>query len=266
MSRGFFCLLGKHRDKENPYGWPTESCDKGPTSFQEHGFAHPRRLPESSDVRSALRGFLRLLGYRHEKGAKGAVGQTGALPRNGRRLQLPGPDVQFSGAGGNERPHRGRRWSAVIALSVVLLIQALVFGDGGITALGANCCNMAIAMPFISYGVFRLAGGAGITRRRTMIAAFLAGYIGLCAAAVLAGIEFGIQPLIASGPDGRPLYAPYPLKIAVPAMALEHLFCFGIIEGVVTALLLGYLLKNQPGLIYGMRQKTYGNETVRPDK
>jgi cobalt/nickel transport system permease protein len=157
-------------------------------------------------------------------------------------------------------------WSAVIALSVVLLIQALVFGDGGITALGANCCNMAIVMPFVSYGIFRLAGGAGKGRRRTLIAAFLAGYIGLCAAAVLAGIEFGIQPLIASGPDGKPLYAPYPLKIAVPAMALEHLFFFGIIEGVVTALLLGYILRNQPGLVYAMRQKAYGNEKAAPDR
>lgn len=157
-------------------------------------------------------------------------------------------------------------WSAVIALSVVLLIQALVFGDGGITTLGANCCNMAIAMPFISYGIFRLAGGADKGRRRTVIAAFLAGYIGLCAAAVLAGVEFGIQPLIASGPDGRPLYAPYPLKIAVPAMALPHLFCFGIIEGVATALLLGYILKNQPGPVYAMRKKTHGCRNVAPDK
>ena len=157
-------------------------------------------------------------------------------------------------------------WPAVIALSVVLLIQALVFGDGGITALGANCCNMAIAMPFISYGVFRLAGGARGGRRRTLIAAFLAGYIGLCAAAVLAGVEFGIQPLIASGPGGRPLYAPYPLKIAVPAMALEHLFFFGIVEGVVTALLLGYILKNQPGMVYAMRNGADGFEKVAPDK
>jgi hypothetical protein len=49
-------------------------------------------------------------------------------------------------------------------------------------------------------------------------------------------------------------------------MALEHLFFFGIIEGVVTALLLGYILRNQPGLVYGMRQKAYGNEKVSPDK
>jgi len=40
-----------------------------------------------------------------------------------------------------------------------LIIQAIVFGDGGITAIGANCFNMAVVMPFVSYGVFRLICG-----------------------------------------------------------------------------------------------------------
>ena len=53
-------------------------------------------------------------------------------------------------------------WTAVIAVSVVLVIQALVFGDGGITAIGANCFNMAIVLPFVSWWVFRaVAGRAG---------------------------------------------------------------------------------------------------------
>ena len=42
-------------------------------------------------------------------------------------------------------------WTAVIAVSVVLIIQALVFGDGGITAIGANCFNLAVAMHFWSF-------------------------------------------------------------------------------------------------------------------
>ena len=49
---------------------------------------------------------------------------------------------------------------------------------------------------------------------------------------------FGIQPVIASGPDGRPLYAPYPLSIAIPVMAIEHLLLFSIVEGVVTVMLM----------------------------
>src|SRR5512138_952092 len=47
-------------------------------------------------------------------------------------------------------------WTAVVAVSVVLIIQAMVFGDGGVTAIGANCFNMAAVMPFVSYWVFIL--------------------------------------------------------------------------------------------------------------
>jgi cobalt/nickel transport system permease protein len=144
-------------------------------------------------------------------------------------------------------------WTAVIAVSVVLVSQAFIFGDGGITALGANCFNMAVVMPFVSYGVFEAAKGRSAGRKRITAASFLAGYAGLSVAALCAGAEFGIQPLIAHGADGRPLYAPYPLSMAVPAMALEHLLLFSIVEGVMTALLLGYFLKHDAGLIYAMK-------------
>ena len=98
-------------------------------------------------------------------------------------------------------------WTAVIAVSVVLIIQAVVFGDGGITALGANCFNMAVVMPFVSYAVFKVARGDSRKGSRLWIAAFLSGYVGLVVSAILTRIEFGIQPAIARGYDGRPLYA-----------------------------------------------------------
>ncbi len=140
-------------------------------------------------------------------------------------------------------------WTAVLAISVVLIIQALLFGDGGITAVGANCFNMAIVMPFVSYWIFKLMKGKAERGARLSVAAFLAGYLGLVVAALITAVEFGIQPLIASGSDGRPLYAPYPLSIALPAMVLEHLFPFGIVEGLVTMLLLRYFLKHEPDLV-----------------
>jgi len=143
-------------------------------------------------------------------------------------------------------------WTAVMAVSVVLIIQAIVFGDGGITAIGANCFNMAVVMPFVSYGVFRLVKGKSEGGLRLAVAAFLSGYLGLVVAALVTAVEFGIQPLIATAADGRPLYAPYPLSIAVPAMALEHLFPFGIVEGLATMLLLKYFLRHEPDLVYGL--------------
>jgi len=146
-------------------------------------------------------------------------------------------------------------WTAVISVSVVLILQAIIFGDGGITAIGANCFNMAVVMPFVSYGVFRLVNGKARSGIRTSLAAFLSGYAGLSVAAIATAVEFGIQPLIAHGADGRPLYAPYPLSIAVPVMAMEHLLLFSIIEGVVTVLLLKYFLKNESDQIYALRGK-----------
>ncbi len=145
-------------------------------------------------------------------------------------------------------------WAAVLAVSVVLIIQAIVFGDGGITAIGANCFNMAVVMPFVSYWVFKLVKGSAKGGLRFYAAAFLAGYVGLSVSAVFTAIEFGIQPMIASAPDGKPLYAPYPLPIAVPAMAIEHLLVFGILEGMVTALILKYFVKHESELVHAIKE------------
>lgn len=140
-------------------------------------------------------------------------------------------------------------WVAFIAVSVALIIQALVFGDGGITAIGANCINMALAMPFVAWWVFKLVNYKETSTGKYNLGAFLAGYVSLNVAALLTASEFGIQPAIAVGPDGNPLYAPYPLKIAIPAMAIEHLLVFGFIEGIVTLLIFRYFNKTNQQII-----------------
>jgi len=143
-------------------------------------------------------------------------------------------------------------WAACVAVSVALVVQALLFGDGGVTAIGANCFNMAFVMPFTGYAVYRLiAGRACAKSRRHWIGAGIGGYVGLNVAALLAGIEFGVQPLIAHDAAGHALYAPYPLAVAVPVMALEHLLVFGIVEAVVTALVVAYLQRTDPRLVAG---------------
>jgi cobalt/nickel transport system permease protein len=141
-------------------------------------------------------------------------------------------------------------WTAVVAVSVALIIQALVFGDGGITSLGANCFNMAVFMPFAAYFTFRLFQGQPVNTKRIFFSAFLAGYISLVLTAILTATEFGIQPIIAAAPDGRALYCPYDLKIAIPAMAIEHLFLFGILEGITTAFIVRYFSRNEPQMVY----------------
>ena len=145
-------------------------------------------------------------------------------------------------------------WAATVAVSVALIIQALVFGDGGITAIGANCFNMAVFMPFVAYYIFILFSNNAAKKVRVNIAAFISGYFSLVMTAILTAVEFGIQPMIASTSDGKALYCPYDLSIAIPAMAIEHLLLFGIVEGIITALIVSYFLKNEPGLIYAFRK------------
>ena len=134
-------------------------------------------------------------------------------------------------------------WAAVIAMSLTLGLQALLFGDGGLLAFGANCFNMALVMPVAGYFIFRVltAGEPGAYRR--FFAAAGAAYVAANLAALAAGLELGVQPLIAQTMDGRALYAPYPLHIAVPAMVLPHIAFFGVLEALATALVVSYVLK-----------------------
>ncbi|HEY3284677.1 MAG TPA: cobalt transporter CbiM [Armatimonadota bacterium] len=146
-------------------------------------------------------------------------------------------------------------WAAVVAVSMALAVQALLFGDGGVTAYGANCLNMAVVLPFTGWWVYRLvAGGAPVKSRRQWMGAALGGYVGLNAAALTTAVMFGIQPIIAHDAAGRALYAPFGLAQAVPAMALTHLLLFGFIEAAVTGAVVSYLQRSSPGLLPAARQ------------
>ena len=135
-------------------------------------------------------------------------------------------------------------WAACIAITVALVIQALLFGDGGITAIGANCFNMAFVMPFAGYYIYKAVSyQAPVNSPRRIFAAGLAGYIGINLAAFLAGVEFGLQPLLHHTASGQALYCPYGLNVAVPVMLGEHLLVFGCAEAIVTALAIKYLQK-----------------------
>jgi cobalt/nickel transport system permease protein len=139
---------------------------------------------------------------------------------------------------------------ASIAISIALMIQAFLFGDGGILAIGANCFNMAVVLPYVSYGIYRAIGGkSDVKSARRVIGAVVGGYIGLTVAAFFAAVEFGIQPALFHAADGTPLYAPYPLSVSIPAMVIPHMLVASIVEAVVTALVVVYLQRaNQPVL------------------
>lgn len=141
-------------------------------------------------------------------------------------------------------------WGSILAISVALVIQAIFFGDGGITAIGANCFNMAIAGSLVAYAVYRIiAGRAPIESPRRVVAAAIAGYSAINASALLAAIEFGIQPMLFHDASGAPLYAPYPLRIAIPAMMIGHLTVAGLAEMVVSGGVVAYLQRAEPALL-----------------
>jgi len=77
----------------------------------------------------------------------------------------------------------------------------------------------------------------------------IAGYLAINTAALVASIEFGIQPLLFTAPDGTPLYCPYGLTIAIPAMMLAHLTVAGVVEGIVTAAALKFVTSQSSNML-----------------
>ena len=145
-------------------------------------------------------------------------------------------------------------WSACLAVSIALFVQALFFGDGGILAFGANCFNMAFVMPFSGWFVYRAL--KKMWPRHHILAAGIGAYIGINLAALSAATEFGIQPLLFTDAAGQALYCPYPLWISIPAMMVGHLTLFGLAEVVFTTAVLGYLQKTSPALMTGAVPQT----------
>ncbi|WP_010632068.1 cobalt transporter CbiM [Sporolactobacillus vineae] len=139
--------------------------------------------------------------------------------------------------------------AACLALAAALLIQSLFFGDGGILALGANLFNIAFVMPFSGYALYHAFASVLTGGKRKLAAAGIASYAAINLGALAAGVEFGIQPLLFRGPDGLPLYSPYPLQISVPAMLIPHLTVAGFAEAAFTVGVLAFLHRVSPDML-----------------
>lgn len=131
---------------------------------------------------------------------------------------------------------------ACLALSAALFIQALVFGDGGVLAYGANCFNLAVVVPGLGFLLFR-----GLRRRLGDLAALgVAAYLALALGALCAGVELGLQPILARDGAGLPLNCPYPLAVTVPGMVLPHLLVGGWVEAGFTVAVYAFLRRVAP--------------------
>ncbi len=131
-------------------------------------------------------------------------------------------------------------WKAVASLSVVLALQAIIFGDGGVTTYGANLITMGIIPAFVGYWTWL------ITRKREKLSYFLSGYVSLVFSSLIAALILGLQPMIFHH-GALPLYFPYGFKITVPAMLVPSLLFFAPLEGILNLAVLSYIKKNEKG-------------------
>ncbi|HNZ61283.1 MAG TPA: energy-coupling factor ABC transporter permease [Methanofastidiosum sp.] len=133
-----------------------------------------------------------------------------------------------------------------IAMVSVVTIQALLFGDGGITALGTNLFSMAIVDVFVAYYIYRT-----LSKKNTKIAAFVAGWIGITLGAINTGIATGLSSTFQ-----------YSITTTVPIMGIWH-GALGIIEGLITVAIVSYIEKNRKDLLFdsnNWKNKTRGGK------
>lgn len=126
----------------------------------------------------------------------------------------------------------GSPFAAVFILTIVLIIQGVVFGDGGITTMGANIINMGVIGGFVGYYSYH---GIKSAIKNKFIPAAIAAWLGCFIAAVVCAIEMFIA-------------GTFPLVPGVIAMGTYHA-AIGIIEGVITAGAIYLIYSTRPDLI-----------------
>ena len=132
-------------------------------------------------------------------------------------------------------------WTATLVLTVVLLVQALFFADGGLTALGTNVTLIAVVAVWVGYGVCRLLQGLARSRRAVAVAAALAALVSVPAAAlVFAG-------LWAVGGA-----APIDPGLLTTTMVGWHTL-IGVGEAVITGLAVSAVVTTRPDIVYAAR-------------
>ena len=120
-------------------------------------------------------------------------------------------------------------WAAVLLLSIVLILQGLIFGDGGITALGANILNLGIIGGFVGYYLFK-----GTKSLGEIPAVFIAAWASIFLAAIACAIEMWIA-------------GTFPLDKGLAMMGLYHAV-IGVIEGVLTVVIVLAVQSARPDL------------------
>jgi cobalt/nickel transport system permease protein len=140
-------------------------------------------------------------------------------------------------------------WAAILIMTSVVSIQALIFQDGGLLVLGANIFNMAVVGVAVSYMVYQtILKIAGNTRKGVLIGGFSAAWLSI----ILAALSVALQ-LAASGTS--------PATLAIPAMVSVHAL-IGVGEGLITVGALIFLMSARPDLIQLEKTSLAGGRLV----
>ena len=140
-------------------------------------------------------------------------------------------------------------WAAVLVMTSVVSIQALIFQDGGLLVLGANIFNMAIVGVTVAYFTYRTVRRlAGESRWGLLVGGFLAAWLSIVIASLAAGLELAI-----SGTS--------PANLAIPAMLGVHVI-IGIGEGLITTGALAFVSATRPDLLQPTEGKANGSAVV----
>jgi cobalt/nickel transport system permease protein len=135
-------------------------------------------------------------------------------------------------------------YAGALAVSVVILVQGLLFADGGLSAIGLNIINMGLVTAVVGWFVFRaVIKMVGISRPAVMGAAFAAGFVSVPISALAFVLEYAI------GGTGT-----VPVGTVTVAMVGVHLL-IGLGEGIITALTVGAVYLTRPDLVYGVHDR-----------
>lgn len=135
-------------------------------------------------------------------------------------------------------------YAGALAVSVVILVQGLLFADGGLSALGLNIINMGLVTAAVGWFVFRFViKTAGVSRAKVMVGSFLAGLIAVPVASLAFVLEYAL------GGTGTA-----PVSTVTLAMVGTHIL-IGIGEGLITALTVSAVYLTRPDLVYGVRDR-----------
>jgi cobalt/nickel transport system permease protein len=140
-------------------------------------------------------------------------------------------------------------WTAVLSVSVVLLVQALLFADGGTTALGTNVVLLGLVAPLVAALV--IGGLLRVLPRRLTVVAPVAAVGAFLSVPVVAAVFVGLYAVGGT--------APVPLEALIAAMLGWH-GLIGLGEALVTGLVVGSVLAVRPDLVHAARRVLPGRE------